>query len=103
MSDMLIISERIIDLLGGYEKLKRKVNADQFSYSEKNHYLSFKFSGRDINYCLIQYDYLQDLYNLTFIFSNPETYNIEKREEINSVCASELISIFESTTGLYLN
>lgn len=85
----------IVRQLGGFGRLRAMVGAKIFKLENG---ISIKFKGsRKMDSLQIIYNYALDSYDLTFY----KGFNVV--EKFSDVYCDNLISIFETTTGLYLS
>lgn len=98
------IAQTIVQQMGGCGKLKAMVGANDFTYGAIDNegyskpYVQFKFKmNPKLKSCRVIYDEGRDLYIMQFL---GRTGKIHK--ELNEVYCDELISKFETTTGLLL-
>lgn len=101
------ISDTIIALMGGAHRLMAMVGADSFVYGETDYegykqpmvYFRFKMN-RKMNVCKVIYHHGKDTYIMQFLKVGKNGMKVVK--EYTDVFCDDLISLFESTTGLYL-
>lgn len=91
----------IQQLAGSQGRLKAMTGAKDFSLSEEEHFVAFKFTMcRKANYCRIHLNGM-DLYDMSFW--KLKKFSFEKVEEFPGVYDDMLKPIFEKFTGLYLS
>lgn len=99
---MIRIGAEIALQLGGIERISIMVGA--FDYILTGHGIGFKFRGsRKANWVEIEYNEGTDLYRMEFEKINLKSWDLVSHvETFDSVQSSELIRLFEETTGLRL-
>lgn len=109
-SEALAIANTILDQMGGLNRLRAMVGADQALALESG--VQFAFKGcRKANKCVVRLD-PSDTYTVEFWACRPVKFNsrtgamtggAKKVSECSGVYADSLKRVFESETGLYLS
>jgi len=105
--EALAISETVIQQLGGHNRLKVMVGANNFSFlNEKEATVvttTFNFKGsKKMNLCQIIYRRCPDTYIVKFWKKGTKTMPKVISEHEDIYC-DQLIELFEKETGLYLH
>lgn len=104
----MTVAETIIQQLGGYGRLRAMIGAYDFVAREDKEtgrfiHLTFKFKGsRKANMVTIELD-PTDTYNVTFWKFNARTLDLKEVSRHTMIYASNLKTLFEHETGLYLS
>jgi len=80
--------------------LKAMIGASNFSIFENKVAFKFKMFSK-ANYCTIELDEIQDLYNM--VFTKIRGFQFKEHKRIAGICWEDLKGIFERETGLFLN
>jgi hypothetical protein len=109
-SEALAIANTILDQMGGLNRLRAMVGADQALAIESG--VQFAFKGcRKANKCVVRLD-PSDTYTVEFWACRPVRFNARtgamtggavKVSESSDVYADSLVQVFEGATGLYLH
>lgn len=95
------IARTIISQLGGFGRLRCMVNARDI-VADTNA-VWFRFSGsHKFNKCKVTLD-ASDTYTVEFYKFSPKKMTCDLKDSTSGVYCDQLISLFESTTGLYLS
>lgn len=98
----MTIIETISQQIGGGKALA--MTGGSFIADTSKCRLIFKFKGsKKANQVYITYLEGADLYEMKFIKYSPSKMTVKEIETFDNVYAEDLISLFESTTGLYLS
>ena len=101
MSEETQVAETIIAQLGGFGRLKAMVGA--FNFAKAENYVVFRFKGsRKFNMLKVTLD-LDDTYTVEFIKYSPSKSTATTVKKCSMIYCDMLVSLFEDTTGLYLN
>lgn len=96
------IADTILLQLGGTNKLGAMIGASQFSYDDNGN-VTFWFKGcRKANIIKVSLNG-SDLYNIEFFKFNSRSYECKSVKTFTDVYNSDLQSVIEAYTGLYLS
>ena len=98
---MTEIIKSMIELVGGNKACA--MVGGSFTYDDKNSTIVFRFKGSRISNCMqLIYNSL-DLYDIIFTKMNTRTFETKEVRKIKNVFSSDVKTVFEYTTNLYLS